>query len=77
MKKNYKKIMKKFTKNMDLLVDLKMSLNLNFVMICIIHKMLGLTENNLNYLKYSIFKCFLRSIIDFQFFLKKYFFHNI
>ena len=65
MKKYYKKIIKKFIKNMDLLEDLKMSLNLNFIMSGIIHKMLGLIENNLNYLKDSIFECFLRSIIDF------------
>ena len=65
MKKYYKKIIKKFIKNMELLEDLKMSLNLNFIMSGIIHKMLGLIENNLNYLKDSIFECFLRSIIDF------------
>ena len=42
---------------MDLLEDLKMLLlNFNFVMVCIIHKMLVLLKNNLNYLKDSIFK---------------------
>ena len=50
---------------MDLLKDLKMSLlNFNFVMIYIIHKMLVLLKNNLNYLK-----DFLRRIIEFSFFL--------
>ena len=51
---------------MNLLKDLKMLLlNFSFFMIYIIHKMLVLIKNNLNYLKDSIFKCFLRSIIDF------------
>ena len=37
---------------MDLLEYLKMSLlKFNFVMICIIHKMLALFKNHLNYLK--------------------------
>ena len=61
---------------MDLLEDLKMSLlNFSFAMIYTIHKMLVLLKNNLNYLKDSIFECFLRSIIDFCFFffLKKLF----
>ena len=44
---------------MHLLGDLKMPLlNVNFVMIYIIHKMLELLKNHLNYLKDSIFKCF-------------------
>ena len=44
---------------MDLLKDLKMPLlNFNFVMIYIIHKMLVLLKNNLNYLKDGIFECF-------------------
>ena len=42
---------------MDLLEDLKVSLlNLNFVMIYIIHEMLVLLKNNLSYLKDSIFR---------------------
>ena len=50
-------------KKIDLLEDLKMSLlNFNFVMIYIIHKMLVLLKNHLNYLKDSIFECFLRSV---------------
>ena len=60
---------------MDLLKDLKMSLlNFNFVMIYIIHKMLVLIKNNLNYLKDSIFKCFSRSITDLIFLRKLIFF---
>ena len=49
-KNNCKEILKR-------LEDLKMSLsNFNFVMIYIIHKMLALLKNHLNYLKDSIFK---------------------
>ena len=44
---------------MDLLQNLK-SLNFNFVMIYIIHKMLVLTKNHLNYLKDSLFECFFK-----------------
>ena len=44
---------------MDLLEDLKMSrLSFRFAMICIIHKMLVLLNNNLNYLKDNIFERF-------------------
>ena len=44
---------------MDLLEDLKISLlNFTFVMIYIIHKMLILFKNHLNYLKDSIFEYF-------------------
>ena len=61
MKKVIKNIYKKIYKKMDLLEDLKMSLlNFNFVMIYIIHKMFVLLENNLNYLKDSIFECFFK-----------------
>ena len=61
---------------MDLLKDLRMSLlNFSFVMIYIIHKILVFIKNNLNYLKDNIFEFFL-SIVDFYFFLTK-FFHNI
>ena len=46
---------------MDLLEDLKMALlNFNFAIIYIIHKMLVLIKNNLNYLKDSLFKCFFK-----------------
>ena len=71
MKKNYKRIYKK----MDLLEDLRISLlNFNFVMIYIIHKILVLLKDHLNYLKDNIFKYFLRSIIDFCFLKKIMFF---
>ena len=57
MKKKYKKKYKK----MDLLEDLKMSLlNFSFVMIYIIHKILVLLKNHLNYLKDNIFECFFK-----------------
>ena len=57
MKKKYKKNYKK----MDLLEDLKMSLlNFSFVMIYIIHKILALLKNHLNYLKDNIFECFFK-----------------
>ena len=50
---------------MDWLEDLRISLlNLNFVMIYVIHKTLVLIKTHLNYLKDNIFECFLRSIID-------------
>ena len=46
---------------MDLLEDLRMSLlNFNFVMIYIIHKILALLKNHLNYLKGNIFECFFK-----------------
>ena len=57
---------------MDLLKDLKMSLlNFNFVMIYIIHKMLVLIKNNLNYLKDSIFECFFKECNRLLIFFKK------
>ena len=56
---------------MNLLEDLKMLLlNFNFVMIYIIHEMLVLLKSKLNCNKDGIFKCFLRSIINFYFFKK-------
>ena len=46
---------------MDLLEDLRMSLvNLNFVMIYKIHKILALLKNHLNYIEDNIFECFLK-----------------
>ena len=46
---------------MDLLEDLRMSvLNFNFVMIHIIHKILVLIKNQLNYLRDNIFEYFLK-----------------
>ena len=46
---------------MDLLEDLRMPLlNFNFVMICIIHKILVLLKDHLNYIKDNIIKCFFK-----------------
>ena len=75
MKKN---ICKKFWK-MDLLKDLKMSLkNFSFVVIYIIHKILVLNKNHLNYLKDSIFECFFEEYNRLLVFIRKNnFFHNI
>ena len=59
---------------MHLLEESKISpLNFNFVIICIIHKMLVLLKNHLNYIKDSIFKCFFKEydkILSFFFFFK-------
>ena len=56
---------------MDLLEDLKMSLlNSNFVMIYIIHKMLVLLKNHLNYVNDSIIDCFFKEYNRFCFFNK-------
>ena len=61
---------------MDLLEDLEMSfLNFNFVMIYIIHEMLVLLKNDLNYLKDSSFEYLFEEYNRFLFFYKK--FHNI
>ena len=61
---------------MDLLKDLKMTLlNFSFVMIYIIHKMLVLLKNRINYFKDNIFECFFKEYN--KLFLKNYFFHNI
>ena len=57
---------------MDLLEDLKMQLlNFSFVMIYIIHKMLVLLKNRLNYLENNIFECFFKK------YNRLFFFHNI
>ena len=65
--KNFmKKIVEIIIKKMDLLEDSKMPqefymiLNFNFIMIYIIHEILIMLKNQLNYLKNSIFKCFLK-----------------
>ena len=50
---------------------------LNFVMIYIIHKILVLLKNHLNYLKNSIVECFFKEYNRPLLFLKKTFFHNI
>ena len=55
---------------MDLLEDLKRSLlGFNFVMNYIIHKMLVLLKNHLNYLKDSIFECLFKEHNGLLFFL--------
>ena len=60
-------------------MDLKISLlNFNFVAIYIIHKILVMLKNYLNYLKDSISECFLKEYTRPLFFFKKNnFFHNI
>ena len=58
---------------MDLLEDLRTShSNFNFVMIYIIHKILVLIKNQLNYLKDNIFECFFKKFN--RLFLKIFFF---
>ena len=43
-------------------MDLRISLlNFNFAMIYIIHKILVLIKNHMNYFKDNIFKCFLKA----------------
>ena len=60
---------------MNVLEDLKMSLsNFSYAMVYIIHKMLILIKNHLNYSRDNTFQFFLRSIIDLYFFFKKIFF---
>ena len=57
---------------MDLLGDLQMLLlNFSLVMIYIIHKMLALLTDHLNYLKDNIFGGFLKKYDKLLFFLKK------
>ena len=63
---------------MDLLKDLKKPLlNFNLVLIYIIHKLLVLIKNNLNYLKIVFSNAFLRIIIDFKISFKKLIFFII
>ena len=46
---------------MNLLKDFKKSLlNFSFIMIYIIHKMLVLFKNQLNYIKVNIFECYFK-----------------
>ena len=63
---------------MDLLEDLKiLILNFKFVMIYIIHKMIVLLKNDLNYLIDSIFQCFFKEHNRIFSFLKNIiFFHK-
>ena len=58
---------------MNLLEDL----NFNFAMTYIIHKMLAVLKNHLNFLKYSILECFFKEYNRIMFFQKNQFFHNI
>ena len=59
---------------MDLIEDLKMlHLSFSFAMIYIIHKMLVLLKNHLNYLKDNILECFFIKYNRLLFFLKKLF----
>ena len=52
-------------------------LNFNFAMIYIIHKILILIKNHLNYLKDNIFEFFFKKYNRLLFFLKINFFHKI
>ena len=59
---------------MDLIEDLKLlHLSFSFAMIYIIHKMLVLLKNHLNYLKDNILECFFIKYNRLLFFLKKLF----
>ena len=49
-------------------------LDFNFAMIYIIHKMLVLLKNNLNYLKDNILECFFKEYNRLLIFYKKLFF---
>ena len=64
---------------MDLLENLRMPLlNFNFAMIHIIHKILVLIKNYLNYLKDNVFECFFKKYNRLLFFKEIiFFFHNI
>ena len=52
-------------------------LNFNFAMISIIHNILVLIKNHLNYLKDNIFEFFFKKYNRLLFFEKKIFLHNI
>ena len=66
MKKKLQKIfIKTFIKNGSVGRFKNIILNFNFLMIYTIHKMLVMLKDCLNYLKNSIFECFLRGRIDF------------
>ena len=59
---------------MDLLEDLrKSSLNFSFAMICVIHKILVLIKNHLNYPKDNIFEYFFQKYNRLLIFLKNLF----
>ena len=59
-------------------MDLRISLlNSNLAVIHIIHKILVLIKNHMNYLKDNIFEFFLRKYNRLYFLKKLIFFHNI
>ena len=63
---------------MNLLEDLKiLLLDFRFVMIYIIHKILVLLKNHLNYLKDNTFECFFKKYNWILFLYKNNFFNNI
>ena len=63
---------------MNLLEDLKiLLLDFRFVMIYIIHKILVLLKNHLNYLKDNTFECFFEKYNRILFLYKNNFFNNI
>ena len=63
---------------MDLLEDFRMSLlNFIFVIIHIIHRILVLIKNHLNYLKDNTFEGFFKKHNRLLFFKRINFFHNI
>ena len=52
---------------MDLLENLRMLLlNFNSIIIDVIHRILALIKNHLNYLKDDIFECFFKTFIFFR-----------
>ena len=52
-------------------------LNFNFAMIYIIHKLLVLIKNHMNYFKDNIFICFFKKYNRLLFFKKINFFHDV
>ena len=75
MRKSYlKTFIKKVIKNG--FIGRFKTVNFSFAMIYIIDIILVLLQNNLNYLKYSIFEYFVGSIIDTYFFTKISFCHK-
>ena len=74
MKKTYKKIYKKIYKKTNLSISF---LNFNFVMIQIIHKILVLIKNHMDYFKDNIFEFLFKKYNRLLFFKKIIFFQNI
>ena len=70
IKKKHKKNYEQWIYN--LFRDLKLPLvNFNFPMIYVIHKILRLLKNSLNYFKDSIFECFFKEYNGLLLFFKK------